>query len=228
MTSDMAFECLLVSRDPSVICIMNKLLGDLSISINTCWNSSIAFNQLSEGSADLIIFDCEDESVDLLHRIQESGRWRKPTVVVVSSRDLSIPCAYIVLRKPVTETSGAMSLKAAYSRMLYDHRRHTRYALMSSVQATDEKDQCVDVTITDIGDGGIGLCGREEFAIGDVLRFRLLLPGTARPIYIEARIRWTRDYGAAGCEYLYIPPVDLSILHEWLKSKTQIKKPLVM
>ena len=125
MTSDMAFECLLVSRDPSVICIMNRLLGDLSISINTCWNSAIAFTQLSEGSTDLIIVDCEDESVDLLHRIQESGRWRKPTVIVVSSRDLSIPCAHIVLRKPVTETSGAMSLKAAYSRMLYDHRRHT-------------------------------------------------------------------------------------------------------
>ena len=51
---------------------------------------------------------------------------------------------------------------------------------MSSVQATDEKDQSVDVTITDIGDGGIKLIGREEFAIGDVLRFRLLLPGTGK------------------------------------------------
>jgi PilZ domain len=228
MTSDMAFECLLVSRDPSVVCIMNRLLGDLSIRTNICGDSSIAFDQLSEGSTDLIIVDCEDDSADLLHRIQDSEGWRKPTVVAVSSRDLSIPCTHVVLRKPVTETSGAASLKAAYSRMLYDYRRHARHALMRSVQATDEKDQSVAVTITDIGDGGLGLISREEFAIGDVLRFHLLLPGTARSIYIEARIRWTRDYGAVGCEYLHIAPVDLSILHEWLKRKTQIKKPLVM
>jgi len=206
---------------------MNRLLGDLSISTNVCWNASKAFDQLSEGSTDLIVVDWEDDSAGLLHRIQESGRWHKPTVVAVSSRDLPIPCAHVVLRKPVTETSGALSLKAAYSRMLHDYRRHMRYALMSSVEATDEKDQSVDVTITDIGDGGIGLMSKEEFAIGDVVRFRLLLPGTARPIYIEARIRWTRDYGAVGCEYLHIPPVDLSILHDWLKSKTKIKKPLV-
>ena len=129
--------------------------------------------------------------------------------------------------KPVTEASVAKSLKAAYSRMLYDYRRHARYALMSSVQATDENKRPVEVTITDIGDGGVGLSSRGELAIGDVLSFHLLLPGAHRPIYVEARIQWARNYGAAGCEYVRIPPVDLTILHDWLKSKTQIKKPLV-
>jgi len=99
---------------------------------------------------------------------------------------------------------------------------------MSCVQATNENNQSVDVTITDIGDGGVGLSSRETFAVGDVLRFRVMLPGAARQIYIEARVQWTRNYGAAGCEYLRIPPVDLNILHDWLKSKIQIKKPVVV
>ena len=223
----MAFECLLVSRDPSVVCTTNRLLGNLSISTNVCLSSSKAFDQLAEGSTDLVIVDWEDDSADLLHRIQKSRKWQKPTVVAVSSQDCPVPGAHVVLRKPVTEASGSKSLKAAYSRMLYDYRRHARYALMSSVQATDGKNRPVDVTITDIGDGGVGLSTREKFSIGDVLSFRLLLPGTNRPIYIEARVQWTRNYGAAGCEYLRIPPVDLNILHDWLKSKTQIKKPLV-
>lgn len=227
MTSDMAFECLLVSRDPSVVCTMNRLLGNLSISTNICLSSSKALDQLSEGSTDLIILDWEDDSAGLLDRIRKSGKWHKPTVVAVSSWDHPVPGVHVVLRKPVTEASGAKTLKAAYSRMLHDYRRHARYALMSSVQATNENNQAVDVTITDIGDGGLGLSGREEFAIGNVLCFRLLLPGTERPIHIEARVQWTRDYGAAGCEYLRIPPVDLNILHDWLKSKTPIKKPLV-
>lgn len=227
MTSDMAFECLLVSRDPSVVCPMNKLLEGFSISTNVCLSSSKAADQLSEGSTDLVIVDWEEDSPDLLHRIQKSGRWQKPTVVAVSSQDYPVPGAHVVVRKPITEASGALSLKAAYSRMLCDYRRHARYALMSSVQAMDEDNKSVDVTITDIGDGGVGLASKEEFAIGDILSFRLLLPGTERAIHIEARVQWARNYGAAGCEYLRIPPVDLIILHDWLKSKTQIKKPLV-
>ena len=226
MTPEMAFECLLVSRDPSVVCTMNRLLGDLSISTNICLSSSKALDQLSEGT-DLIIVDWEDDSADLLYRIRRSGRWHKPTVVALSSQGHLVPGAHIVIRKPVTESSGAVSLKAAYSRMLFDYRRHARYALMSAVQASNGDNQTVDVTITDIGDGGVGLSSKEEFAVGDLLCFRLLLPGTQKPIYIEARVQWTRDYGVSGCEYVRIPPVDLNILHDWLKNKAQIKKPLV-
>jgi hypothetical protein len=238
----MAFECLLVSRDPSVVGTMNRLLGNLSICTNVCLNSSQAFDQLSEGSTDLLVIDCEvidcevmnrevadreNDSVDLLHQIQKSGRWQKPTVIAVSPGDSPVPGAHVVLRKPVTEESGVMSLKAAYSRMLYDYRRHARYALMNTVQATNGNTQPADLTLTDIGDGGVGFSSKKAFAIGDTLSFHLLLPGTQRPIYIEARVQWTRDYGAAGCEFLHIPPADLSVLHGWLQSKTQIKKPLV-
>ena len=226
MTSDMEFECLLVSRDPSVVCTLNKQLGDLSINTNICLSTSRALDQLSEGSADLVVVDLEDDAAELLQSIQQSGRWQKPTVVAVSSGDYPVPGAHVVVRKPVTDVSVAKSLKAAYSRMLCDYRRHARYALIASVKAT-VKDQAVDVTITDIGDGGVGLSSREEFAIGDVLSFHLLLPGTARAIYIEAKVQWARNYGALGCEYVRIPPVDLNILHDWLRKKTQIKKPRV-
>jgi hypothetical protein len=227
MTPDMAFECLLVSRDPGVVCVMNKLLDNLSIQTNLCLSSSKAFDQLSSGSTDLIILDWEEGSADLLHKIQVSRKWQKPTVVAVSPMDRHVPGAHVVLQKPVTTESGAKSLKAAYSRMLYDHRRHVRYSLMSRVCVTEEGGQSVEVTITDIGDGGIGLSTKYNFAVGDVLSFHLLLPGTQRPIHIQARVQWTRHYGAVGCEFLRIPPVDLNILHDWLKSKTQIKKPIV-
>ena len=227
MTSEMAFECLLVSRDPSVVCMINRLLANLSISTSVCLSASKAIDHLSEGSTDLVVVDWDDDSADLLQRIQSSGRWQKPTVVAVSSRDYPVPGVHVVVRKPVTQASVAESLKAAYSRMLYDYRRHARYALMSSVQATDENKRSLDVTITDIGDGGVGLSSRGKFTIGNVLSFHVLLPGAARAIYIEARVQWARNYGALGCEYVRIPPVDLNILHEWLKSKTQIKKPLV-
>ena len=226
MTSDMAFECLLISRDPAVVCVMNKLLDELSISTKVCLSPSRAFDQLAGRNTDLVIVDWDEDSAELLTGIRKSNGWRKPTVVAVSPSNCTVRGADIVLPKPVTDSSVTKSLKAAYSRMLYDHRRHTRYALMSKVTVTDERGRSIEAIILDIGDGGVGISVKEEFAVGDVLCFRLLLPGADRTIYIQARVQWTRAYGALGCEFLRIPPVDLNILSDWLTGKNQIKKPL--
>jgi CheY-like chemotaxis protein len=227
MTPDMAFECLLVSRDDGVVCVMNNLLGKLSIRTNICLSSSKAFDQLAKSRPDLIVVDWENDSADFLAAMQNSGTWRKPTIVAVSETERPLPGAHVMLRKPVTAESGAKSLRVAYSIMLHDHHRRARYALMSSVKATDENSRAIDVTITDIGDGGLGLSIKQKVTVGDALSFRLLLPGTKRAIYIQARVQWTREYGAVGCEFIRIPPVDFNILHDWLRSKSRIKKPLV-
>jgi hypothetical protein len=227
MTPDMAFECLLVSHDPGVVCVMNKLLDNLSIRTNLCLSSSKAVDQLLSGSADLIIVDWEDGTAELLQKIQLSSRWQKPTVVAVSEVKRHVPGAHMVVQKPITAESVTKSLKAAYSRMLYDHRRHSRFPLMTRVKVADVHGRAFEVTVTDIGDGGLGMSTRHEFAVGDVLSFHLLLPGTQRSVHIQARVQWTRQYGTVGCEFLRIPPVDLNILHDWLKSKSRIKKPVV-
>jgi CheY-like chemotaxis protein len=223
----MAFECLLVSRDPGVLGVMDKLLKNLSICTNVCLSSSKALEQVSKGSTDLIVVDWQEDSAEFVYKIRELSGWQKPTVVAVSPDDNTAPGADVVLRKPVTDKSGAKSLRVAYSRMLCDYRRHARFALMSTVSALDDKGRTVDVTIRDIGDGGIGITTKHPLTVGDALSLRLLLPGTERAIYIQARVRWTRDYGAAGCEFLRIPPVNVNILRDWLRSKNQIKKPVV-
>lgn len=229
MTSDMAFECLLVSRDPQVVCTLNPLLDSLAISTKVCLSPSKALNELRAGSTDLFVIDWEEDSSasELLHEVRESDAVGKKTVVAISSLDRAIPGTHLVLRKPVTAEAGAQSLKFVYSRMLQDHRRHARYALMAPVIATIGRDRLVPINITNIGDGGMGLSSREQLAVGDVLSFRFLLPNARRAIYVEARILWTREYNVCGCEFLRIPPIDLDILHEWLKSKCQVKKPLV-
>jgi CheY-like chemotaxis protein len=227
VTADMAFECVLVSRDPGVVCVMNKILDKLSIYTKVCFTSSKAAERLAEGSTDLIIVDWEDNTADFLRAIREPERRQKPTVIAVSALAQPAPGAHFTLRKPMTGESCSQSLKIAYSRMLRDHRHHARYSVMNPVTAQDQNKRSVAVTIMDIGDGGVGLATRELLAVGDTLSFRLSLPDTTRPIYIEARVLWTRKYGAVGCEFLRIPPVDLDILHTWLKLKCKVKQPLM-
>jgi hypothetical protein len=241
MTPEMAFECLLVSHDPAVFCTMNQILQDFSICTNACPNPSKAADLLADGSTDLIVIDLESEhSSELIHQIFESHMRQKPTILAVSTVDCVIPGVHVFLRKPVTPESGTKSLKAAYSRMLKDHRKHTRFALMSPVLATDENEQTLPVTVTNIGEGGVGLTtnanigddGRgfitkKKLAIGSIVSFRVPLPGLGKEIYIQARVLWTRQYGAVGCEFVRIPPSDLQALHAWLESRYRFKKPLI-
>jgi len=241
MTPEMAFECLLVSHDPAVFCTMNRILQDFSIHTNVCPNPSRFGDLLADGSTDLIVIDLESEhSSELLHQIFESGMRQKPTILAVSSMDCVIPGVHVILRKPVTPESGAKSLKVAYSRMLRDYRKHTRFALMAAVQATDNNNRILSVIVTNIGEGGVGLTtntnigeggvgptSKEKLTIGSIVSFRVPLPGLSSKIDIQARVLWTRQYGAAGCEFVRIPPSDLQVLHAWLESRYRFKKPLI-
>lgn len=227
MTSEMAFECLFVSRDPAVFRVMNRLLRDLSIDTNICLSSEKAAQFLDKGSTDLVVIDWDGESsAELLHKIWQYRNSKKPTVLAVSSTDCALPGVHVVLKKPVTLEAGKKSMKAAYSKMLVDHRRHMRHVLMTPTVATRDGGQMIPVTVVDIGDGGLGLTTRETLVIGDALSLRLRLPGTVRDILVNARVLWTREFGRVGCEFLRIPPVDLIFLYDWLKSKQIVKKPL--
>ena len=239
MTPEMACECVLVSHDPAVSCTMDRILQDFSIHTNVCPNPSKAAHLLAGGSTDLVVIDLESErSGDLMHQIFES-RMQKPTILAVSATDCVIPGVHVFLRKPVTPESGAKSLRAAYSRMLRDYRKHTRFALMTHVLARDENDRTFPVVVTNIGEGGVGLTtntrigededrffSENEVAIGNIVSFQVTLPGLGGAIHIQARVLWTREYGAVGCEFVHIPPADLQVLHAWLESRYRFKKPL--
>lgn len=227
MTSEMEFECLFVSRDPRVYKVMGRVLRDLSISTNICLSSTKATAVLDKGSTDLVVIDWDsEESAELVHEIWQRTKSKKPTVLAVSATDCALPGVHVVLKKPITLEASKASLKTAYNRMLVDHRRHARYALMVPVIGTDEDGRTVSITALDIGDGGVGIITKELLMVGDVISFRLRLADAPRSILLHVRVLWTREGRRYGCEFLRIPPVDLIILHDWLKAKQRVKKPL--
>ena len=228
MIPEMAFQCFLVSRDPAVLCTLNPILRDFSISTDVCPDPSKVGNLLEQVSTDLLVIDLEAaSSSELLRQVYESHMHHKPTILAVSAMDRAVPGVHVVLRKPVTSESGMKSLKVAYSRMLLDFRKHTRFALMTSVLATEENKRALPVIVTNVGQGGVGLTTKEKLAIGSTLSFRIPLPGLKNEIDIQARVLWTRDYGAAGCEFVHVSRFDLQLLHAWLDSRYRIKKPLI-
>lgn len=228
MTREMAFECLLVSEDPAVFCTMHRVLKDFSITTNLCMNTSQARQLLNEGGPDLIVMDWDSEAPsEFVRDLHNTSAPQKPTIVAVAGQDQPVPEGAIVLRKPLTFESGTESMRAVYTRMVRDFRKHVRYAVMEAVLATDQSQRSLRLTVTNIGDGGVGVTTNEKLGIGDVLSFSMPLPDTGREILVQARVLWTREYGAAGCEFVRIPHADLQVMLDWLKSRCRIKQPLI-
>jgi hypothetical protein len=228
MTPEMAFECLLVSQDSGLRATMNVVLHEFSIVVDNCLTSSNACEIVPDRNHDLVVIDWDgDASLPLLHTVWNLPKRRKPTIVAISGEGRTIPGVHFTLRKPVITSSATESLKSAYARMLLDYRLKARYAVMTRLNAKDASGRIVAITVTDIGEGGIGLSSKGKLTVGDELSFALRLPKTPMPIHVHARIIWTRDYGTAGCEFLTIPPVDRDILRDWLRTRTQVKKPLI-
>lgn len=228
MTPEMAFECLLVTPDPAVFSTLEGILQDFSIATKVCPYPSNATNLLKDGSTDLIVIDLEAEDSSKFLRQIGTGTWQKPTVLGVSATDCVVPGVHVALQKPVTRESGLTSLKAAYSRMVRDYRKHTRFAVMKQLTVTDADGRALQITVTNIGEGGVGVTSVETLRIGGILSFLLRLPELKNEISIQARVLWTRPYGAAGCEFVHIPPFDLQLLHAWLESRYRIKKPTIL
>jgi hypothetical protein len=228
MTPEMAFQCFLVSRDTAVVCILDPILRDFSICTDVCPDPTKVVDILGQVSADLLVIDLEDKSsAELVSRVYEPDIHQKPTILAVSAMDRATRGVHVVLRKPVTPESGLRSLKTAYSRMLEDFRKHTRFAVMTSVLATGENNRTFPLMVTNVGEGGVGLATKKKIPIGSILSFQMPLPGLKNEICIRARVLWTREYGAAGCEFVSLSSFDGQLLRAWLESRYRIKKPLI-
>jgi CheY-like chemotaxis protein len=227
MTSDMAFECLMVSQDQAVIGMMSDLLDDLSISTNVCASPADAPTLMAGKSTDLLVVDLlENAPSDFMRKIR-CGRTQRTTVMAISGDDSQILNAHLVLRKPLRTDAASRYLKVAYSRMLQDHRKRARFSVMKSLLAVDQDKRSVPLTITDIGHGGAGIVSKMDLAIDDVLNFALKLPDAQGDLNLNLRILWTREYGAAGGEFLQMAPTDIDVLNEWIERKGKVKKPRI-
>jgi CheY-like chemotaxis protein len=230
MTPEMIFECLLVTPDPAVANTMGGILEDFSIETKACSRASKAARLLAdeeEDVIDLVVIDLEaQDSAELLEQIGSRTR-QKPTVLAVSGADGAAPGVHVILRKPVTRESGITSLKAAYSRMVHDYRKHTRFAVMTRSVAIDEENRNIAITVTNIGEGGVGLTCIETLRVGGLLSFQIQLPELQNRISVRARVLWTRPYGAAGCEFVNISSFNLQLLRAWLESRYRIRRPVI-
>jgi hypothetical protein len=231
MTPDMKFEGLIVSRDIRVLKAMSDIMEDLSIDVDLCMSPSRALDVLAKRDIDLLVVDWDEDnqSPEIIKTIKHSV-CRRVTIAAIVDRsqcgdDAIQAGAHAIVKKPLGGTSTWEFRTFAYSRMVAERREQPRYAVRWLVAAKDTNDRPVPVTVTDINVAGVGLFFTGTLALGDLLKFRLLLPDTNYIIQCCARIVWTLRGNIAGAEFENISASDASVLNKWLLQRHVAKEP---
>jgi len=226
MTPDMKFEALLVSQDLEILQRMLETMEDLSIDVDVCRSPSRAADLLTNRNVDLVIFDCNEanDGADIVKTISKSEGCLKTTIAALvddpaSGQQITDAGAHVLIYKPLTNHFNRDFRDLVYSRMVREWRRHPRYAVRWLVAAKDSKGGAVQVTMEDISRAGVGLSFVGKLLVGDLLVFRLLLPGTNQIIRFDARVLWNLSDNRAGAVFENISTVDADVLDIWLQSR---------
>ncbi len=230
MTPDMRFEALIVSHNLQILRGMSEIMCDLSIDLDLCMMPSRAVELLAKRDLDLLVIDYEKENgTSELVKSLGSLAVRKMTVAaLVDGSSLGEQArqagVHALVPKPLTSQSRTDFRYQVYSRMIHEWREQPRYGVNWLVAATDAGDRPVPVRLIDITEKGVGLLYTGDLPVGEVLKFKLLLPGTNQFVRFDARVLWTLT-NRAGAEFVIISADHTAVLRKWLQSRYQVNKP---
>src|ERR1700678_3444642 len=184
MTPDMKFEAILVSQDPQILQRALETLEGLSIDVEVCKSTSDALDLLAKRNVDLVILDCDEGNgaAEIAKTVSKLRSCLRTTTVALvdgplSDKQLIAAGAHVLMQKPINDTFSRDFREFVYSRMVWERRRHPRYAVRWLVAAKDSQGRPVPVTMEDISQAGVGLSHAGNLPVDNILIFRLLLPG---------------------------------------------------
>jgi CheY-like chemotaxis protein len=226
MTSNQKFEALLISQDEGVVRGMSQIMEELSIQVDVCMLSTRAADLLGKRDIDLLVVDWDTSGgSDLVKTIRRTVGPRVKIAAVVKPgivEELALQAgADGVVYKPLTKISKAEFHCHVYHRLIAERRRERRQTVGWLVAAADLDGNSLPVAVTNISETGIGLSFAGEVLPENMLKFKVLLPGTSQIIRFDARIVWTKPDKIAGAEFVEISAGDSDVLRKWLQKRQQ-------
>ena len=224
----MALDALLLSRDPSLLQLMRRLLDDLGIRSQVCSSSAAAQNLLHGTKFEAVVVDCDDLAGgnDLLRSLRLLPTNRNSIVFAVINGATGVRSAFemganFVLEKPVTAERAARNLKAAHGLMVRERRRFTRRPLDVQVLLKVGDGPEVRARATDISESGIGLFALTALDPGASLRFRMVLPGNEAWLEGKAQVVWSSPQVGCGLQILTMRNELRVQLARWLAQRIE-------
>jgi PilZ domain len=219
----MTLSALLVCVDESAAEILERVLQELNIRVETCPDFVRGGVRAAQQRFDVIIVDgaSSGEVMSLLRETRLS-RLNDATLAVAvvpsqdSIRELFSLGVNFVLYKPVAYDRALSSLRAACAVMRKEKRKNARAIVHTHATVDYANVQQEKATLVDVGEDGMAVMFGKKLPPTSKVYFQFRLPGQSASVRLSGQLVWQEWNGRAGVQFVDVPKASRKLLDEFL------------
>jgi len=221
----MNLSALLVCVDEAAAQVLQRVLEELGIGVESCPDFSRASIRLAQDRFDVIVVDGESTSeVVALLRETRMSRLNDATlaVAVVSGqetiREMFSLGVNFVLYKPVAYERALSSLRAARSAMRKEKRKSSRASVHTHATVDYLDVEREKATLVNLAQDGMSIRFGKKLPPSGKVYFQFQLPGQSCTVRLSGQVVWQDWNGRAGVQFVDVPKASRRQLDEFLSS----------
>ncbi len=218
----MTLSALLVSVDEASAQLLEEVLEELSIRVETCQDFVRAGIRLAQERFDVAIIDGKSgQVISLLQEIRQSRLNGATLVAVVVSGQESIREMFsrgvkFVLYKPLAYDRALSSLRAARAVMRKEKRKKARATVHAQATIDYANVEQERATLIDLAEHGMSVQFGQRLPPVSKVYFQFRLPGQAANIRLSGQVVWQDWKGRAGVQFVDVPRASRRLMDDFL------------
>ena len=223
----MSVHALIVSKDKEAVAAFRRVLKANSIQVRVSASMKHAQDELSGGSFDAVIIDCDDleGGVMVLENIRRDESNRKAVVFAIVHGATTSKRAYdlgsnFVLEKPLSADRISRSVQAGRGLIMSDRRRHFRCPLGAVAHLKAGRRASVEGMVLNVSDSGMAVQVDPLETLAGEIKVRFELPGSEFEVKGTCLTQWA-SAGKLGLRFTEMEPESKLELNRWLSRKIQ-------
>jgi DNA-binding NarL/FixJ family response regulator len=223
MMLKMHLECLIVTRDPTLLAHIKSSMSGASLDFRQ--DSASAIELAGRRHWDGLVIDCDDMAggAEALTCTRNSRSNRHTPILAVVNGSTSVETALdlganLAICKPVGETRWRSILDVAIPEMEREHRRYFRYKVKLPVRFRNQLGQSFTATMKNVSEGGMAIKRVDPARLNGVVTVEFEPPSVMpQPFHAKADVVWS-DSSVIALRFLYMEKNSGVALQAWLSS----------
>src|SRR5579871_4748960 len=224
----MTLSALLVCEDKTAAGVLERVLKELSIRVESCPDFVRAGVRAAQERFDVIVVDgASSGEVMSLLRESRMSRLNEGTLAVAvvpsqeSIRELFSLGVNFVLYKPVAYERALSSLRAARAVMRKEKRKNARASVHTHATVDYANVEQERATLVDLGKDGMAVMFGKKLPPTSKVYFQFKLPGQSSSIRLSGQVVWQEWNGRGGVQFVDVPKASRRLLDEFLGANLQ-------
>jgi CheY-like chemotaxis protein len=221
----MTLSALLVCVDKAADEVLQRVLRELAIGVESCPDFARATIRLAQNRFDVLIIDGESNNeVMALLRETRLSRMNDSTLAVAvvsgqeSIREMFSLGVNFVVYKPVAYERALSSLRAARAVMRKEKRKSLRATVHAHATVDYANVQQEKATLVDLAQDGMAMLFGKKLPPTSKVYFQFKLPGQSATVRLSGQVVWQDWNGRGGVQFVDVPKASRKLLSEFLEA----------